>query len=204
MHSRLTVVLAAAALVFLAPTAARAQPVSSLSGPGPDTWIDLHLGAALPQHGDLDELDPGYAIGGAFGARFSPYLGAEFGVGYWRAVRTSAGLERTASDVPLTANLRLRAPGRVVEVSVAAGVGMHVATYSARAVTAAGPLTLAASSSATSVAFGGQVGAALGFHLSPTMLLGASVERSFVAPRFHDRTVRFDALLVAANLTYHL
>ena len=58
-------VIAAAAL--LAPAAGYAQPVSSLSGPGPDTWVEVHLGATIPQHKDLDGVDPGYAFGGTFG-----------------------------------------------------------------------------------------------------------------------------------------
>jgi hypothetical protein len=199
MSHRLAAVLTALALV--APAAVLAQPVSSISGPATDTWLELHLGAALPQHADLDAVDPGYAFGGAFGARFSPYLGAELGVGYWRATGTEPGLELTASDVPVTANVRIRLPGRVVELSAAAGAGLHVATFS---VTPTASLAGPTPPSRTSVAFGGQVSAAAGFHLSPTMLVGASVERTFVEPKFHGAGVRFDTLRLAATLTYHL
>jgi hypothetical protein len=192
-------VLAAAAL--LAPVAGRAQPVSSLSGPGPDTWIELHLGASIPQHKDLAGVDPGYAVGGAFGARFSPYLGVEGELGYTRATGKDAGVTLTASDLPFKANLRLRAPWKVMELSAAAGVGLHLASLTREVPDLAGGTV---STTRTSVAFGFQVAAGLGLHLSPTMLVGAGVERTFVEPKFEGTGVRFDALRVALTLTYHL
>jgi opacity protein-like surface antigen len=199
MRSTAAAVLAAVAL--LAPAAGRAQPVSSLSGPGPDTWIELHLGASIPQHQDLDGVEPGWAIGGAFGARFSPYLGVEGELGYTRASGQEAGVTLTASDVPFKANLRLRAPWKVMELSAAAGVGLHVASLTREVPDPAGGTV---STTRTSVAFGFQVAAGLGFHLSPTMLVGAGVERTFVEPKFEGTGVRFDALRVALTLTYHL
>lgn len=195
MRVAIGAVLAAFALV--APSTGRAQPVSSPSGPGPDTWIQVHLGAALAQHADLDVVDPGYALGGTLGARFLPWLGAEAEVGYWRATGEDATHQVTASDVPVKANLRLRAPWKVVELSAAAGAGLHFASLTVER-------TGTGSTSRSSVAFGFQVGAGIGFHLSPTMLVGAEVERSFVEPRFDGHGVRFDALRVAATLTYHL
>lgn len=199
MRSTVAGILAAAAL--LAPAAGRAQPVSSLSGPGPDTWLEVHLGASIPQHPDLDGVDPGYAFGGAFGARFTRYLGVEGELGYSRATGKDGPVRLTASDLPIKANLRLRAPGKVVEVSAAAGVGLHFATLTTERPDLLGGTT---STSRTSAAFGFQVGAGLGFHLSPTMLAGVAVERSFVDPRFDGTAVRFDALRVAVTLTYHL
>lgn len=198
MRSAFTAVLALAAL--LVPAAGRAQPVSSLSGPGPDTWVELHLGGWIPQDRDLDVVDPGFAFGGAFGARFTPYLGVDGGVGYVRATGTQAGAKLTVSDFPLTANLRLRAPLKVVEPFLAAGVGLHVATLA----TEVPGLTAPVSSSRTAVAFGAQISAGIGFHLSPTMLFGAAVERTFVEPRFDGTAVRLDALRAALTLTYHL
>lgn len=188
-------VIAAAAL--LAPAAGYAQPVSSLSGPGPDTWVEVHLGASIPQHKDLDGVDPGYAFGGTFGARFTPWLGAEGEVGYSRATGKDAGVTLTASDLPVKANLRLRAPWKVVELSVAGGVGLHFAWLGIE------PAGIP-STSRSAVAFGFQVGAAVGIDLSPTMLVGAAVERSFLEPKFEGTAVRFDALRVAVTLTYHL
>jgi opacity protein-like surface antigen len=199
MRSTVAAVLAAAALV--APAAGRAQPVSSLSGPGPDTWLELHLGASIPQHRDLEIVDPGYAFGGAFGARFTPYLGVEGELGYTRATGKEAGVTLTAADVPLKANLRLRAPLKVLELSASAGVGLHLASLT-REVPGGSGGTI--STTRTAAAFGFQVGAAVGFNLSPTMLVGAGVERSFLEPKFEGTGVRFDALRVALTLTYHL
>lgn len=194
---RLAIAAVLAAAVVVTPSTAHAQPVSSPSGAGPDTWIELHLGAAMAQHKDLDVVDPGYAFGGAFGARFLPWLGAEAEVGYWRATGKNAAAEVTASDAPVKVNLRLRAPWKPVELSVAGGAGLHFASLTVE------PAGMG-SRSRSAVAFGFQVGAAIGFHLSPTMLVGAAVERSFVQPKFEGTGVHFDALRVAATLTYHL
>jgi opacity protein-like surface antigen len=209
MRSILAGLLALATL--LAPAAGRAQPVSSLSGPGPDTWIELHLGGWIPQSGDLDVVDPGYAFGGEFGARFTPYLGVEAGIGYVRATGREPGVaiapdfpapvKLTVSDLPLTVNLKVRGPWKVVEPFLAAGVGLHVASLSTAFVTLAGT---SPSTTRTAVAFGAQVSAGIGFHLSPTMLVGAAVERTFVEPKFDGTGVRLDALRAALTLTYHL
>ncbi len=197
MRSAVSAVLAAA---LLAPGAARAQPVSSLSGPGPDTYIELHAGAYVPQHRDLDGVDPGYAVGGTCGARFSPYLGVEGGVGWLRATGNEGGARLSVSDVPITASLRLRAPYRFAEVSATGGVGLHVASLSSEIL----PGSSATRLSDTSVAFGLHVGLGVGFNLSPTMLVGADVRRSFLEPKFSGTGVRFDGLRAAVTLTYHL
>lgn len=192
--------LLAAALLF--PAAARAQPVSSLSGPGPDTWIELHLGGALPQEDDLDVVDPGVAFGGTFGARFTPWLGVEGGLGFLRASGSEAGAKLTVTDLPVTANLRFRGALRALELSVSGGVGLHFASLSSEVPGLLPGETVSRSRSTT--AFGFQVGAALGFNLSPTMLVGVAAERSFVEPEFDEDAVRFDMLRLALTLTYHL
>ena len=198
MRSCFAAVLAAA---VLAPGAVRAQPVSSLSGPGPDTWIELHLGAFVPQDEDLDAVDPGYAVGGTFGARFSPYLGVEGGVGWARATGTEGGTKVIVSEVPITASLRLRAPYRIAEISATAGVGLHVTSLSTERPVLGAPRV---TTSDRAVAFGFHVGLGVGFHLSPTMLVGADVQRTFVEPKFSGTGVRLDALRAAITLTYHL
>src|SRR5512133_4337280 len=109
---------AAAALALLAPAAATAQPVSFPAGPGPDTYLEFHLGAFLPQSDPLEDLDPGYAFGGTFGARFSPYVGVEAELGYLRATGQQGGLETAFADFPIAASIRLRAPSRAVEIAV--------------------------------------------------------------------------------------
>jgi opacity protein-like surface antigen len=186
---------------LLVPAGARAQPVSSPSGPGPDTYLELRAGGFMPQHEDLDVLDPGWEIGGAFGARFSPYVGVEAGVGYLRATGTQSGsgITRTFSDVPITATLRLRAPYKVAEFSLLGGVGLHVASLSDDAALAG-----VERFSDTATAFGFHVGAAAAFNLSPTMVVGVDVRRTFAEPKFDGFEARIDALHVLLTLGYHL
>jgi opacity protein-like surface antigen len=197
MRSAFAALLAAGTL--LVPGAGRAQPVSTPSGPGPSVWLAVHLGASIPQAADLDGVDTGYDLGASIGARFTPYLGVEGSLGYVRASGTEAGVERTVWDLPIAANLRVRAPGRVVEPSAFAGVALHVASLTVDSPAAGG--TVRATDEA--VAFGFQVGAALDFHVTQTMLFGAEVQRSFVEPRFDGTAVRLDALRVAVALTHH-
>ena len=199
-----TAVHAMLAAALLAPAAARAQPVSSLSGPGPDTYIELHLGAYVPQHRDLDVVDPGVALGGTFGARFSPYVSAEGGIGWMRASGSEGGSKLPVSDLPITASLRLRAPYRFAEVSATGGVGLHVASFSSERRVTPAPDAALESMSDTAVAFGYHVGLGIAFQLSPTMLVGADVRRTFVEPKFSGIGVRLDGLRAAVTLTYHL
>jgi len=192
---RLVAVALAAALLVPA-AAARAQPVSSLSGPGPDTYLELHAGAFLPQQEDIDALDPGYAFGGTFGARFSPNVSVEGGVGYLRATGEQSGVNLTLSDVPITASVRLRFPFKVAELAAIGGVGLHVASLSSKV----GTDTV----SDTSTAFGFHLGAAAAVNLSPTMLVGLDVRRTFVQPRFSGVRTGIDGIAAALTLTYHL
>ncbi len=196
-----TAVLAVLATALLAPRYARAQPVSSLSGPGPDTYIELHLGTYLPQHRDLDIVDPGVAVGGTFGARFSPYVSVEGGVGWVRASGSEGSTKITVSDVPLTASLRLRAPYRFAEISATGGAGLHIASFSSEMDLVGLP---ASTVSDTAVALGYHVGLGVAFQLSPTMLFGVDVRRTFVEPKFSGTGVRLDGLRAAVTLTYHL
>ncbi len=199
MRSSVAAVLAIAALA--APAAARARPAPARPSPRSDSWIEAYGGAFLPQHRDLDGVDPGIAAGIALGAWLTRYLGLEGGFGYARATGTENGTTLTASEFPFTANLRLRAPLRRIELSVWAGAALHVASLSAKTPAALGGTTR---TSDTAMAFGGQVGAGAGLHLSPALLLGAAVDRSFVNPRFAGTAVRFDALRAVVTLTYQL
>ena len=191
MRAPLAAALAAALLV---PAAARAQPVSAVSGP--DTYLELHLGAFLPRAAALDALDTGYAFGGTFGARFTQNLSVEGGVGFYRATGVVSGSNARLADVPFTASVRLRAPLKIAEASVFGGVGLHVATLSPG-------VAGASTSSDTSVAFGYHAGAGLGFNLSPTMLVGTEALWTFVEPRFEGVKTRIDGLRVALTLGYH-
>jgi len=193
-----TTLLAFAAAALLGPAAARAQPVSQPAGTGPDVWLSAHLGAAVFQGDELEgNLDPGYDVGAAVGARFNRWLGIEAGAAYVQANGTSAGLKRTVWDVPIAANLRARWPGAVVEPSISAGAALHLATLEVEQAA-----TGASSTSRSTTAFGFQLGARLDFHVTRTMLVGGELERSFVPAKFGGASVRLDALRIALALTH--
>src|SRR5512133_376555 len=105
-----SLVASLAALALAVPAAAHAQPVSTMGGAGPDTYLELHLGGFVPQSSDLDKLDPGIALGATFGARFNPNLSAELELAYYRAQGTDQGVKGTLGVMPVTASLRLRYP----------------------------------------------------------------------------------------------
>jgi opacity protein-like surface antigen len=189
----------AVALALLAAPAARAQPVSARSGP--DTYLEFDLGTFIPQAADLNQFDPRVAVFGTFGAMFSPAIGAEASIGYYRAAATTRGTppqpdtSQTLGIVPVLVNLRLVAPFKAVELSARAGVGMQFATLY---------VTGASSSYDKSTAFGWQVGASAAFNLSPTMLVGVDVLGSFAEAKFAGATVGLDGIVFTVKLGYRL
>lgn len=189
-----------AALALLTAPAAWAQPVSARSGP--DTYLELDLGAFLPQAKDLDAYDPGVAFSGTFGAMFSPNVGAEASVGYYRATATLRStpplptVDSALGVIPVLASVRLVAPFETMELSARAGVGIHFASIHA---TAGG-----FSSSATDTAFGWQVGGSAAFKLSPTMLVGLDVLGTFAEAKFDGVSTHLDGITVAVKLGYRL
>jgi opacity protein-like surface antigen len=185
----------AVVLLLLAAPAARAQPVSARSGP--DTYLEFDLGAFIPQSGDLNQFDPRVAVFGTFGAMFSPAIGAEASIGYYRATSTTRAPDtnQVLGIVPVMVNLRLVAPLKAVELAARAGVGMQFATlYS----------TGGASSYNKATAFGWQVGASAAFNLSPTMLVGVDVLGSFAEGKFNGVAVGLDGIVFAVKLGYRL
>jgi opacity protein-like surface antigen len=189
------------ALSLLAAPAARAQPVSARSGP--DTYLVLGLGAFLPQAGDIDKLDPNVALSGTFGAMFTPNVGAEASVGYYRASGSLAaapplpGVDETLGVVPILAGVRLVAPFKTLEFYGRAGVGVHFASL--HATTSAG-----ASTDASATAFGWQAGAGVAFKLSPTMLVGLDLLGTFAEAKFKGVSTRLDGITLAVTLGYRL
>lgn len=184
--------LAAFAWIALAPVSSLAQPVSDRSGP--DTYLEFHAGAVLPQGDDLDGFGTGFSFGGTFGARFTRHLSIEGEVAYWQTDDSEAGVDEKIAVLPLTATLRLRAPLSFADLSAFGGGGLHLAWY-----TASGAIE----ASEDDAVFGWHVGAAVAFRLSPTMLAGAEVRRTFVAADLGGTDWKLDGLRVALTLAYH-
>jgi opacity protein-like surface antigen len=158
------------------------------------------VGAFLPQHEDVDALDPGLAFGGAFGARFTPHLSAEAELAYQRASASGPSGRTTLADVPFTASLRLRLPTKAAELSALAGGGIHFVSLRDDVDAGAGPPR----PDGRTTAFGFHVGAAAAFNLSPTMLVGADARWSFVPAKLDGVDVSLDGLRVAVTLSYRL
>jgi opacity protein-like surface antigen len=187
----------AVALALLAAPAARAQPVSARSGP--DTYLQFNLGAFLPQASDIDQLDPGVALSGTFGAMFTPNVGAEASVGYYRAAATVnavPNVDIALGVVPVLVSMRLVAPFKAMELSARAGAGIHFASLHSTAASASGY--------DATTAFGWQLGAGAAFKLSPTMLVGVDVLGTFAEAKFSGISTGLDGITVAVTLGYRL
>ena len=182
---------------LLVPAAARAAGLVAL-GPRPDTWVELHLGAGPPAGPRPRHRGSRGRLRRAFGARFSPYLGVDGGVGWVRA-SGSEGRRSHRLRLPLTANLRLRAPyGRGAVPR--GGAGLHIATFSSERTWSACP--------PRRLAHGGR----LGYHVGLGEWLPAVADDALRRRRqpdlrraqVHGTAVRLDGLRAALTLTYHL
>lgn len=187
---------AAFALVLLGPGPAAAQPVSGVSGP--DTYVELHLGAYVPQHDDLDAFDTGLDLGGTFGARFTPNLSVEGELSYLRASGQAGPADLTLQSFPFAVSARLTFPLRTVALHVLAGASIHLAKISAE-----GDLSGGIPASDRATAFGFHVGAGAGFYVWDQTRVGVELRRTFIEAPF-DEDVRLDGLRVAVTLTYDL
>lgn len=190
---------AAAALALLGPAAARPQPASTQGRAGPDTYLDLRIGAFFPRSDDVDALDRGVTLSGTFGALFTRHLGVEGTLGYYRGDASVPASTRTPDHhlrlevVPFLVSLRLVAPLDVAELSARAGGGMHIASLSS-----GGALGTARSDTA----FGYHVGASAAFNLSGAMVLGVDVLRTFVDADLDVAEVDLGGLLATLQLGY--
>jgi hypothetical protein len=178
--------LAAAAVALATPLFAHAQPVSEPAGP--DTYLQVHLGAYLPRASN-DNLDTGYTVGGVFGARFTRHLAAEAGISYDRA--TGPGSE-TLADVPITASLVGRLPFKRAELAAYAGPDLHLVR-----------LTLGGTTQSSSV-FGLHYGVRAGFNVWPTTLVGIDAGGDLAEARFGTGFHSISGFRIALTLQYRL
>lgn len=183
--------LVAAAVALAVPLSAQAQPVSEATGP--DTYLQVHLGALLPQ-GDLDQLDTGYTVGGAFGARFTRHLAVEGGLAFDRASHGGAS-ETTFTDVPISVSLVARLPFKRGELAAYGGADLHLARLTV-------PATVLREHGSNDTAFGGHLGARAAMNLWPTTLVGLDVRGSFAEASFDGASTRIDGIRVAVTLQY--
>jgi hypothetical protein len=177
-----------AAVVALLPLSAGAQPVSDASGP--DTYLQVHLGAFVPR-GDLDQLDTGFTVGGAFGARFTRHLAVEGAVAFERATSSGPG-SITLNDVPIAVSLVARLPFKQGELAAYGGPDLHVVHLAMD-----GP----PSRSWDEVGFGGHYGVRAAANLWPTALVGIDLSGTIAEAKL-DRTTRLDAFRLAVMLQY--
>lgn len=184
----------AASLVFLAPSAAGAQPVSESSGP--DTYLQLRIGGFIPIGVDLEDLDPGLDLGGTFGARFGPVLAAELGLGYLRLEGRAEATDLALWDVPVTASLRVRAPLKIAEVSVFGGAAVHFVSTSSHP-------DVGDVSEDDATAFGWHAGAEIAFHLSPMVRVGAEGAWSSARPRLEGGRIDLEGVRASITAAYH-
>lgn len=177
-----------AAVVALLPISAGAQPVSEAAGP--DTYLQVHLGAFVPR-GDFDQLDTGFTVGGAFGARFTRYLAVEGAVAFERATSSGPG-STTLNDVPIAVSLVARLPFKQGELAAYGGPDLHVVHVRVDGTP---------SRSWDEVGFGGHYGVRAAVNVWPTALVGVDLSGT-VAEAKLDRTARLDAFRLAVMLQY--
>jgi hypothetical protein len=92
-------------------------------------YISFKPGVYFPQSNDLESFDTGFSGDIAFGFRFSPYIAAEFGVGYFNTEGevTYMGREEFDLDVfPITLTLKAILPYKKWEFFGLGGAGVYI------------------------------------------------------------------------------
>jgi outer membrane protein with beta-barrel domain len=223
------IAFAAAALVASMPARPSAQTDSTGADAGRDIYFELHLGAFVPQGGDLHAFGRGYDFRVALGKRLTPNLAVEGEIGYLQStahesehvgfeqagtqlISNDVFLDQTLEIVPLTASVRYRVQIWAAELSALAGGGLYRATLQ-RSFEFTSVHPFARDASDTSTILGVHLGIAAAFHLGPKMLLGMEARRTFAEGSFDSGNivfagrplptrVRLDGVRVAATLGY--
>lgn len=132
----------------------------------------------------------------AFGHNYGPYLGTEFGIGYFKDRRFPAvGTGRTTLDaVPVLLSAKLFLPIGPIEPYAEAGVGAYFSGSTEGGVGGA--------SRARKVAVGPHVGAGVNINFSDKMYLGVEGRYRRVRPDFDGQRVRLDGYTATVNLGF--
>ena len=196
------------AATLLAASQARAQT------PADGLYVMARLGAFSPA---IEQRGFGTGFDGecGLGYRFTPNLGVEGAVGYYRSRQASmpdpvTGLDilgdKTLSVVPVTGTLRATLPLGRMDLSALAGVGIYVAHLGRSQQAAQDSLTdsfsLRNGMSVTDTTLGGHVGAGLGVQVTPRISLGADLRYVFASAKFFDAPTNIGGLRLDAVLGY--
>lgn len=148
------------------------QAVGPLEGP----YLQARLGVYMNKSADLEGINNGFHLEGAFGYRLHPNLALEAGVGWYKGStdpQSVNGVSVTASysDLPVTLSGKLIFPAGVAEAYLLGGVGLHNVRLEAEG--SAGGNTAKVSSSDTP--FGYHVGGGITVSVSPRVAVAFEV-----------------------------
>jgi outer membrane protein with beta-barrel domain len=191
------VLLAVAALMVFPAVARAGIPLA------PDVYVVGKIGAAIPNHHDLDGFDNGLALEATAGWKLLPILAMEgsighYGVGtgtyfdpYWGAYGKD-----DLSATYVQGSVKVIAPLPKIDLYALAGLGVYFVSVEGHGTDAAGYWSYSDDDTTLGVHLG--VGATL--HLNSLVTLGA--EAKFVAANAHLGGVdtRIDSALVSATL----
>jgi opacity protein-like surface antigen len=200
--------LVVAAIVLVSAATARAQ--SSLP-PGAfavgDRYVSVKLGAAMPQHDDLDGFNTGLATEVSIGQRFHRNFAGEFNLGFssmstdtetFNLNGTLVNAKGSAYFIPITATFKVIAPLGNVELYGLGGAGLYVGRMTFDAASS----FASASDSDTSTGAGLHFGAGTVIQLSPRASLSAELRYHVAEATFFDATGRIDNIQLMGGFAF--
>lgn len=196
------------ALATLLPIASFAQ--TDAAGRNSTSYLQVRLGAVIPQHEDLDGYDSGLAFDVGIGFFLNPNVAIEAGLGrfsisaedsyYDYDLAATVTARDTASAIPLTGTLKLGAP---IEDKAflygLAGAGLYFVSDTFK-ISAPGYGSASEDDSAT--AFGLHFGGGASLYLAPRWTIGAEVRYLVSKVELFEVSSNIDSLVATANVGY--
>lgn len=196
------------AVALLVPVAAYSQ--TDATGVYRSTYVQVRMGAAIPQHDDLEFFDPGLAFELGIGVQLTPNVSIEAGLGRFSITAEESAfipelgatvtVKDTASAIPLTGSLKLGLPlaekGLVYGL---AGAGLYFVSDDTK-FSAPGYQTESVDDTAT--AFGFHFGGGLTVNVAPQWSLGAELRYVISKVELYDVTNNIDSLIVTGGVGY--